>query len=339
MTRPSARALLAVAAAWALPIVPAWGQAENVLIYDPLFGSTVLGVQDGAGEFVVGGGWRSTGGKIVYDAGGPITDGYFEAKMRDWTAPAQGADKSHPLAGWETKDSYGHYLEPGSFWNWRIGTGYEPFKVLAAPQGIDTRQESRVGSSDAVNDGLPHVYRVEWKNGEVKFLFDGQVLNTDCLSPPPPCWTYNRFQVRYFTIGTDDQYVPTNPAPTISEVKIVDRTGTMPVPPPPPPPTAAATGGAATGGAATGGAVTGLTGGLPTDLTGLGGVNPWNNLSTLTSVQPTQPPSAPPPQYTTAGNNPRAGYASGGADGDSSSGGGGGGGGCFAGAGRAARMR
>lgn len=72
-----------------------------------------------------------------------------------------------------------------------------------------------------------------------------------------------------------------------------------------------------------------LTGGLTGGLTGTGGINPWNNISTLSSYTPTQTtPATPPPQYTTAGNNPRATYVSGGAD-DSSSGGGGGGGGCF----------
>ncbi len=186
--------------------------AETVLVNDPLNQSTV-GVEDGSGVFHTDGGWYSTGGKIVIDAGQLITNGYFECQMRGWTAPAQGVDKSHPLSGWENKDQYGHYLQTGSFWNWRIGTGYNPFKVLAAPQSIDTRVEARVGSNDAVNGADSHTYRVQWNNGNIKFIFDGNEINQ---------WTFNRFAERYFCLGRDDQYGISDPAPIISDVIIVD---------------------------------------------------------------------------------------------------------------------
>jgi len=186
--------------------------AETVLIDDPLNQSTV-GVVDGNGVFHTDGGWYSSGGKIIIDAGQVIGNGYFECRMRGWTAPAQGIDKSHPLSGWENVDQYGHYQQTGSFWNWRIGTGYNPFKVLAAPQSIDTRVEARVGSNDAVNGADSHTYRVEWNNGNIKFIFDGNEIKQ---------WTFNRFTMRYFCLGRDDQYGITNPAPIISDVIVAD---------------------------------------------------------------------------------------------------------------------
>ena len=96
--------------------------AEDLLIEDPL-GQGTIGRQEGNGEFLTSGGWRSQGGFIVYDAGRPLEDGYFEATMRGWTPPGQGIDKSHPLSAWELDDQFGHYTQMGSFWNWRNGTG------------------------------------------------------------------------------------------------------------------------------------------------------------------------------------------------------------------------
>ena len=196
------------------PVSSATFTIEPALIYDTLKGFTA-GHAMGKGEFIQGGGWKSGGGLIVYDAGRPITDGYFEVTLRGLEVPAKGVDKTHPLAGWESKNSYGHYEEKGSFWNWRVGAGYEAFKVLAASRSIGTRVEERVGSPAAVNDGKPNVYRVSWQGGRLSFLFDGKELRT---------WTLDRFQLQYFTLGHDQQYpeIP-KPAPILSDVKIVDR--------------------------------------------------------------------------------------------------------------------
>lgn len=196
------------------PVAGALFTMEPAVVYDPLKGFT-LGRPMGKGEFQPGGGWRSSGGMIIYDAGRPITDGYFEVTMRGLEVPGREVDKTHPLAGWESKNGYGHYAEQGSFWNWRIGAGYEAFKVLAASKSIGTRVEERVGAPALVNDGKPHVYRVSWKGGKLDFLFDGKELRS---------WTFDRFQLQYFTVGHDLQYSEiSKPAPILSEVKIVDR--------------------------------------------------------------------------------------------------------------------
>ncbi|MBN1541401.1 T9SS type A sorting domain-containing protein [candidate division KSB1 bacterium] len=187
-------------------------RGDEILFDDPLNNGT-SGELRGAGEFIPGGGWRSTGGNIVYDTGRQLTNGVFEATLRGWTAPAGGVIKSHPLSGWEAIDQYTHYAQTGSFWNWRIGTGYDAFKVLAAPDSISTRVEARVGSQEAVNDGQPHVYRVEWKEGTVRFIFDDSVLQE---------WSFDRFSIRSFTVGKDDFYPLTDPAPIISNIRIID---------------------------------------------------------------------------------------------------------------------
>lgn len=196
------------------PVASATFTIEPAVVFDPLRARTA-GRPMGKGEFLAAGGWKSSGGLIVFDAGRPIADGYFEVTIRGLQVPAQKVDKTHPLAGWETKNSYGHYEEKGSFWNWRVGAGYEAFKVLAAPQSIGTRVEERVGTPAAVNDGKPHVYRVSWKDGKLDFLFDGKELRS---------WKFDRYQLQYFTIGHDLQYSEVcDPAPILSDVKIVDR--------------------------------------------------------------------------------------------------------------------
>jgi hypothetical protein len=187
--------------------------SENILLTDSLY-FTTKGTQIGELEFLHDSGIRSFGGQIVYDAGKLLQNGSFEVKMKGWTAPAQGIEKSHPISGWENKDQYTHYSQKGSFWNWRIGEGYEPFKVLAAPMGIDTRQELRVGSLSMVNEkgtDVWHDYKVTWKNGKVDFFLDGVHIGY---------FKFNRFVSRYFLIGKDSQYGISNPAPVISQVKI-----------------------------------------------------------------------------------------------------------------------
>ncbi len=186
--------------------------AQRLLIEDALIDST-LGDSEGPGRFIEGGGWQSSGGKIIYGTGHPIDHGYFEATMRGWTAPAGGKSKAHPLAGWEIRDQYTRVDQQGSYFNWRIGTGYNPFKVLAKPVAGGTRLESHVGSNSMVNDGQPHVYRVAWQNGRVRFSLDETLLVE---------WTLPRFVLQYFTIGRDDWYGITDPAPVISNIRIVD---------------------------------------------------------------------------------------------------------------------
>ncbi|MFC1848716.1 hypothetical protein ACFL27_00785 [candidate division CSSED10-310 bacterium] len=200
----------------------AGGEAEALIklnifnvtwIDDALDGSTT-GTQTGDGVFVDGGGWYSTGGRILYTASSQITRGYFEAKMRGWTAPARNCDKSHPISGWEYPVIDIHY-QPGSFWNWRIGSNYNPFKIFAASQALKTREDAEVGSNAAVNAKDEHLYRVEWRDGVVKFIFDGQLLYTFNLS---------RHVLQFFSIGRCDFYCVTDPAPIISDVKIVEFT-------------------------------------------------------------------------------------------------------------------
>ncbi|HDQ44273.1 MAG TPA: hypothetical protein ENN17_02075 [bacterium] len=195
--------------------------AEVTLVSDTLSGHTT-GIQDGTGEFLPGGGWRSTGGKILYDLGYPVINGVFEIHLSGWTAPAQGAEKSHPLSGWEHANAFTHWDQAGSFWNWRIGTGYHPFKVLARPDTLSPREEARVGDNDRVNDGFPHRYRVDWNSGTVSFYFDDTLLQR---------WTFDRFALRYFTLGRDDWYfaIPA-PPPVFSFLRIMDRDSTVAVP-------------------------------------------------------------------------------------------------------------
>ncbi|MFC1849768.1 hypothetical protein ACFL27_06125 [candidate division CSSED10-310 bacterium] len=180
------------------------------VLIDDLLNSSTVGSQNGAGQFALNGGWYSEGGRIEYDLGSTISRGFIELKMRGWVPPAGFALKSHPISGYEVPGSYSHHTAPGSFFNWRIGLGYHPFKALAAPQGASTREEERIGNDEDVTIDK-HIYRVEWDNGAVKFIFDGEVLHT---------FTFYRFHIRALVIGTCHDYPATVPPPIISEVRI-----------------------------------------------------------------------------------------------------------------------
>ncbi|MGH9841071.1 MAG: hypothetical protein ACREEM_20130 [Blastocatellia bacterium] len=189
-------------------------RAGTTLINDALQSKT-SGKPDGKGEFVSGG-WRSAGGRIIFDAGRQIEDGSFEAKLAGFTVPAEGADKSHVLAAYESGDSLDQGKEKGSFLMWRIGA-LMPFKVLAASDSLKTRQEKEVKSHGPklINDGKPHTYRVAWKAGKIEFFIDGR---------PAESFTFPRASLRYFVVGTDRSMraLITNPAPIISDIKVVD---------------------------------------------------------------------------------------------------------------------
>lgn len=193
-------------------LVQAKPETGKKLVHDRLSGKT-KGEIRGDVEFLKDGGIRSRGGYIVFDAGKELTSGYFEAKISHWTAPAQNIAKSHPLSGWQNKDQYTHNVQRGAFWNWRIGTGYKPFKVLASPRGIEQREEKRCGEIEKVNWKLTekHLYRVEWQNGNVRFLFDGKEISA---------FKFESFTLRYFTAGKDEWYGIPDPAPVISDIRI-----------------------------------------------------------------------------------------------------------------------
>ena len=187
---------------------------EKGVLHDPLDGWSV-GDQVGTGTFVDGGGWKSTGGWIEYDAGELISNGYFEAEMRGWTAPPAGSTKNHPLSGWQYNSLYYWRNHEGAYWNWRIGSDNSPnvFAFIANSEG-GTRLDTKVGEESWVNDGETHLYRVAWNAGKVKFYFDGSLINE---------WEFPDFKMQYFLIGKDDgwEYDPPETPPIISNVRIV----------------------------------------------------------------------------------------------------------------------
>lgn len=197
----------------------------RVVIDEALNGKTA-GRIEGAGEFVAGGGWRTQGGLLIFDAGRAIEEGYFEATVSGMTFPSWGADKSSMFSGWEG-NSFDPGKEQGSFWHWRTGS-QDVLKALAAPDGPGTRRERGFGPDiyRRLNDGQPHRFRVAWQNGRVEFAVDGEVLHA---------FQFPRMSLRYFTIGKERGGAGaqiTRPAPIVSDVRVVEYPSKEPTHPP-----------------------------------------------------------------------------------------------------------
>ncbi|AQG77988.1 DUF5060 domain-containing protein [Spirosoma montaniterrae] len=194
---------------------------ERVLVQDALAGQTT-GKPQGAGAFVEAGGWRSAGGRIIYDAGEAIERGYFEATIRGMTLPAVGAAKSNILSAWESGEPFKSGKEKGSNWMLRIGTSCH-LKMLAFSDGSGTRYEVNV--PDVTVRGEAHRYRMEWNRGRLTYTIDGKRLGE---------FPFARMSLRYFVIGLDNSFVSdalTDPAPIISDVRLVSQSEPMPTTP------------------------------------------------------------------------------------------------------------
>jgi hypothetical protein len=197
------------------PILP-----ERILISDPLRHATI-GTLRGEGEFHPAGGWRSLKtGQILYDAGERIHDGYFEATLAGWALPlVSGPAKANPLSAWETPDGpYDHEKERGCLWTWRIGRGYEAFKFVVANQAIRHWSEANLDEASLIPDPRSHRYRVDWRQGEIRFLLDNHILHTEHIAG---------FGVRVFALGKDDRYGVADPSPVFSDVIIAARQETL----------------------------------------------------------------------------------------------------------------
>lgn len=220
--RLTAAGLFASLALTLLPSQPS--PAGRVAIDEPLRDKTT-GLIDGAGRFVPEGGWQSSGGLLILDAGRAIEHGSFEAIVHGAQFPAKGADKSSMFSGWESA-TFNPGTEPGSFWHWRTGS-QDVLKPLAAPDGALTRLERGLGAEvyRKLNDGKPHRFGVAWENGRVAFSVDGEVLHT---------FQFHRFSIRYITIGKELGGAGaqlTDPAPIVSDVKVMDYTTPEPTEP------------------------------------------------------------------------------------------------------------
>ena len=204
------------------PTARAQAVAEKTLTDDALRGQS-RGTSQGAGEFLPDGGWRSRGGRLVYDAGEVIENGAVEITMRGVALPATGAAKSNVLTAWESGEPFKSGKEPGAFWMLRIGTTCH-LKALAASDGSDTRYEADLHPPQPVR-GEAHRYRIEWANGVVKYFLDGAPLYEH---------TFSRMAVRYFVLGLDNSFSAnalTDPAPILSDLKLVNRGAVMPISP------------------------------------------------------------------------------------------------------------
>lgn len=169
------------------------------------------GVVDGAGSFE-NGGWRSDGGRIIYDLGAPRKHGFFEATIYDTTIPfnppAVDWIEVQLLSGYE-KSPYKWYVaapEWPSHFAWRFGdtSAVSSWKVnghaidrdqpeLGHWQGWFDTWAAHAQSSAAV------AYRFEWNVTELTVKIDGNVVGSFVFNS-------HQFSIQYLLVGPDDWF-------------------------------------------------------------------------------------------------------------------------------------
>jgi hypothetical protein len=208
------------------PVAPSYvlaakrGGHGRVVFQDGLRSRSSAGRPEGEIELTAAG-FRSQGGRLIFDAGEAVEDGQLDFTMAGAAFPARGANKSHVVTLWENE---GFPAGGGSFIQWRIGSE-DALKALAAPDGSGTRHEAvpppafRVA---ALDDGRPHRYRTTWRGGRVSMSVDGH---------PIAAFAFERMAIRYVVLGPDRKGAGsklTDPAPTISDLRLSSHDEPLP---------------------------------------------------------------------------------------------------------------
>ncbi len=151
--------------------------------------STALGLMvNNGGAFLPGKGWQAIDEnsqlKITLPEGLPF-EGTFAIDVTNFDPVSQNMPdgvKQHILNMYSQENGNKDIFETdGSWWNIRTGTGYSAgegmagFKFLAAPRGIDSRDEERCMESSTWSTKRVYEFRVIWTTSKIYCLMDGVV--------------------------------------------------------------------------------------------------------------------------------------------------------------------
>jgi hypothetical protein len=195
--------------------------AVEILVEDPLEGSTI-GQQGGNGGGVFGPeGWTTEGGCISYDLGEEVQAGYARITLGGFTAPLT-------PAGWNgDKISY-HLFNGGSFdweskFKFRFGPTYDPFKTIYKMTGFEKASCRPLGDladnlRTVVNGSDQNVYEIEWIDNELWFRVDGELLCHRTVDAPDNGPEF--FALKEIRIGTDCVGEDFHPDVVITHVEV-----------------------------------------------------------------------------------------------------------------------
>ncbi|HPR87305.1 MAG TPA: FlgD immunoglobulin-like domain containing protein [bacterium] len=210
--------------------------AAGILYTDRLdnAASAALGrMQNRNGEFIADSGWKATAAnsQLMITLPAPLpASGSLLVDLRNFDPVSQNIDVKQQIINLYSQEngSKDIFESSGSWINIRTGTGYSTgagvagFKMLAAPRGIDTRDEVRIMEDATWDLNKTYEFRITWDQATASVYLDG----TLCFTLP---FAGQVEMFRYIFLGTDNVYVA-QPGVIYSNLRILGPGDTATVP-------------------------------------------------------------------------------------------------------------
>ena len=213
-----------------------WNTASGAVLFsDPLdrATSTAIGqMQNRNGTFITGSGWKATASnsQLMITLPSPLpSSGSLIVDVRNFDPVSQNIETKQQIINLYSQEngSKAIFESNGSWINIRTGTGYSTgegvagFKMLAAPRGIDTRDEVRIMEDATWNLNKTYEFRITWDKSSASVYLDGQ----KCYTLP---FKGQVEMFRYIFLGTDNVYVA-QPGVIYSNLRILGESDTADV--------------------------------------------------------------------------------------------------------------
>jgi len=184
-------------------ICSGWSHCDPLTSPDSVTGFSAKEVSGGS---FTAGGWQTTGGddQLVLELEEPLTgSARIDIDVTNFDPLTQYSSTKHQIFNAYTSDdgSQDVFDTDEAWWNIRTGTNYGTgFKFLAAPNGGDSREESRHHADAAWDPAAVHRFSIEWDAEEIDLYLNDELQQTFDYS--------GRVQpLQYIFIGTDNVYV------------------------------------------------------------------------------------------------------------------------------------
>jgi hypothetical protein len=213
-----------------------WSAASGAVLYsDPLdkASSTAIGqMQNRNGTFISGSGWKATASnsQLMITLPSPLpSSGSLLVDVRNFDPVSQNIETKQQIINLYSQEngSKAIFESNGSWINIRTGSGYTVgdgvagFKMLAAPRGIDTRDEVRIMEDATWNLNKTYEFRITWDKSSASVYLDGN----KCYTLP---FEGQVEMFRYIFLGTDNVYVA-QPGVIYSNLRILGESDTADV--------------------------------------------------------------------------------------------------------------
>ena len=156
-------------------------------------------------------------GRLIYDIGRKISNGFFEARMFGFKLPLAEGIKVNAMTAYERRPFHPSQSQQNSA-IWRFGAAGAPYQLLVKGTVLpvdggpaEWYEHYTIGQHE---QDMNHMFRIEWTERDVMFFVGGNLFHREPFS--------SRFSngYRQFLLGFDEQQPPSPVAFFIKDVKI-----------------------------------------------------------------------------------------------------------------------